>query len=97
MNVLVIHQRSSPFGEQNWLFISVSLALFTVPSMDVAFGFRHILDAFVYYNGPGGPTEELLDISYWVNVMKGIDTTVQTAIADAFLVRVGLFIKLALR
>lgn len=91
MKVLFLRKQPSPCGGHNWLFISVSFALFIVATMDIAFGFRHILDAFVYYKGPGGPTEELLDISYWVNVMKGIDTTIQIAIADAFLVSIALF------
>ena len=52
----------------------------------MAFGLRHNLDAFVFYAGPGGPTAELSDISYWVNVMKAVDYVAQTAIGDAILV-----------
>ena len=53
----------------------------------MAFGLRHILDAFVFYTGQGGPAEELDDISYWINVMKAADYVAQTAIGDAILVR----------
>ena len=56
-------------------------------SETVAFGLRHILDAFVFYKGPGGAATELGNISYWVNVMKAADYVAQTAIGDAILVR----------
>lgn len=52
----------------NWKMIVTSLLLCVVCTFDVAFGLRHLLDAFVYYDGP--PEEELHNISYWVNVMK---------------------------
>ena len=52
----------------------------------VAFGLRHNLDAFVFYQGPGGAAAEFGNISYWVNVMKSADYVAQTAIGDAILV-----------
>ena len=63
------------------------MALFVFPTLRIAFGIKHILDAFVYYKGDGGPMELLSDISNWVNVMMGLDYCCQTSIADAFLVR----------
>lgn len=53
----------------------------------VAFGLRHNLDAFIFYNGPGGPAAEFKDIRYWVNIMKTVDFVAQTSIGDAILVR----------
>lgn len=54
----------------NWPLIVVALTMFLFATFDVAFGLRHNLDAFIFYKGSGGPTEEFKDISYWVNVMK---------------------------
>ena len=45
-----------------------------------------MLDAFVFYKGPGGPIEELGNTSYWVNVMKTVDYVAETAVGDAILV-----------
>lgn len=64
----------------------VALALFIIATLDEALLLRHILDAFIYYKGPGGPQEEFADISYWVNVMKTVTYVVQTSIADGMLV-----------
>ena len=64
---------------------AIGIALFS-PPMLVAFGLRHNLDAFIFYNGPGGATREFEDISYWVNNMKAVDLAAQIAIGDAILV-----------
>ncbi|KAJ3711430.1 hypothetical protein DFJ43DRAFT_1107817 [Lentinula guzmanii] len=66
------------------LVVALLLCLFA--TLDVAFGLHHNLDAFSYYHGPGGATEELNDISYWVNVMKTADYVAQTFIGDGMLV-----------
>ena len=68
------------------MFVTVTLLLFVFATSDVAFGLRHMLDAFVYYKGSGGAIGELSDISYWVNVMKGINYCCQTSIGDSVLV-----------
>jgi len=60
--------------------------MFTFATLDVAFGLRHNLDAFVYYTGPGGAKEEFENISYWVNVMKTADYVAQTCVGDAILI-----------
>ena len=67
--------------------ITATLLLFVFATLDIAFGLRHMLVAFVYYKGPGGAIAQLSDISYWMNVMKGVDYNCQTSIADAILVR----------
>jgi hypothetical protein len=54
----------------HWPMLVAAILMFTFATLDVAFGLRHNLDAFVYYTGPGGAKEELENISYWVNVMK---------------------------
>ncbi|TFY75789.1 hypothetical protein EWM64_g8225 [Hericium alpestre] len=49
-------------------------------------GLLHLLDAFVFYQGPGGASAKLLNISNWVSVMKTADYCAQTTIADGMLV-----------
>ncbi|EGO03195.1 hypothetical protein SERLA73DRAFT_174662 [Serpula lacrymans var. lacrymans S7.3] len=69
----------------NYPMLVVTLLLCTFATLDVAFGLRHNLVAFVYYTGQGGATAEFEDISYWVNVMKTVDYVMQTLIGDAML------------
>ena len=54
----------------NWPLIVVAGFMFVFATLDVAFGLRHNLDAFIFYKGTGGANAEFEDISYWVNVMK---------------------------
>ena len=68
------------------MLVVATLLLMVFATSDIAFGLRHVLDAFVYYKGPGGAIGELSDISYWVNVMKGINYCCQTTIGDFVLV-----------
>ncbi|KAJ7931732.1 hypothetical protein B0H13DRAFT_2524736 [Mycena leptocephala] len=70
----------------HWPMLVAAILMFTFATLDVAFGLRHNLDAFVYYTGPGGAKEELENISYWVNVMKTADYVAQTCIGDAILI-----------
>ncbi|KAJ4469978.1 hypothetical protein C8J55DRAFT_537743 [Lentinula edodes] len=70
----------------NWTMLVVALLLCLFATLDVAFGLRHNLDAFIYYKGQGGAVAELQDISYWVNVMKTADYVAQTFIGDAMLI-----------
>ena len=84
MNVLVLRKPSGvPY---KWTMIIVSLLMFTFATLDIAFGLRFNLDAFIYYTGPGGAIQEFAKISYWVNVMKSVDYCFQTYIGDAMLV-----------
>ncbi|TCD63101.1 hypothetical protein EIP91_006005 [Steccherinum ochraceum] len=69
-------------SSQKRMFIAVALLLFLFATSDVAFGLRHLIDAFIYYRGSGGAIQELSDIAYWVNVMKAINYSCQTSIAD---------------
>ncbi|EGN92931.1 hypothetical protein SERLA73DRAFT_190302, partial [Serpula lacrymans var. lacrymans S7.3] len=70
----------------NWPMLVVTLLLCTFATLDVAFGLRHNLVAFVYYTGQGGATAEFENISYWVNVMKAVCYGFQTLIGDAMLI-----------
>lgn len=73
-----------PSASVNYVMVSASVAMFIFGTMDVGFGLRHNLDAFVYFNGP--PDEEFAQISYWVNVMKIVCYDAQTFVGDAILV-----------
>ncbi|RPD71695.1 hypothetical protein L226DRAFT_573648 [Lentinus tigrinus ALCF2SS1-7] len=70
----------------NWIMVGATLAMFTIATMEIAFGFQHDLDAFINYKGPGGPIAEFSKISNWVNVMKTVDYAAQTFIGDAIMV-----------
>lgn len=56
----------------NWPMVVVVALMAVFATLDVALGLRHILEAFIFYSGPGGPDAEFDDISNWVNVMKVI-------------------------
>nr|VWO98255.1 Cytochrome P450 monooxygenase CYP52X1 [Ganoderma boninense] len=68
------------------VFLIVALLFFVFASLDVALLLRHILDAFIWYQGPGGAIQEFSDISYWVNSMKMVTFVAQTSIADGMLI-----------
>ncbi|RPD65717.1 hypothetical protein L227DRAFT_560397 [Lentinus tigrinus ALCF2SS1-6] len=72
-------------GSINWVMVGATLAMFTIATMEIAFGFQHDLQAFIYYQGPGGPNVVFDDISNWVNVMKTVDYVAQTFIGDAIM------------
>ena len=71
---------------QRVFYFIVAILLFIFATLDVALLLRHVLDAFVWYHGQGGPTAELDDISYWVSAMKTVAYVAQTSIGDAVLV-----------
>ena len=86
MYVLLIKDRRRTFTRQRIVLLVVAIALFTFATLDVALLLRHVLDAFIWYHGPGGAIGEFEDISYWVNVMKTVAYNAQTSIADGMLV-----------
>ena len=63
--------------------VVAALLMFVFGSLDVAFGLRHNIDAFVSI---GDPDKVFADISNWINVMKMVDYVAQTFIGDAILV-----------
>ncbi|RPD54892.1 hypothetical protein L227DRAFT_334113 [Lentinus tigrinus ALCF2SS1-6] len=72
-------------GSVNWIMVGTTLAMFTIATVNMAFVLQHILEAFIYYKGPGGPNAEFNDISNWVNVMATVDYVAQTFIGDAIM------------
>ena len=67
----------------NYPMVVAALLMFVFGSLDVAFGLRHNIDAFVSI---GDPDKVFADISNWINVMKMVDYVAQTFIGDAILV-----------
>ncbi len=70
----------------NWVMVVATLAMFTIATLEMAFGLRLNLEAFIYYTGPGGAKGQFAEISNWVNVMKTVDYGAQTFIGDAIMV-----------
>jgi len=66
----------------NYPMVVAALLMFVFGSLDVAFGLRHNIDAFVSI---GDPDKVFADISNWINVMKMVDYVAQTFIGDAIL------------
>ncbi|EJF60330.1 hypothetical protein DICSQDRAFT_137639 [Dichomitus squalens LYAD-421 SS1] len=84
MYTMLLKSRSR--HRQRTVFVVVALLLFIFATLDVALLLRHVLDAFVWYHGPGGAIGEFSDISYWVNAMKTVNYVAQTSIADGMLI-----------
>jgi len=70
----------------NKTMLLVAIALGTFATLSISFQLRHVLDAFIWYHGPGGALEEFEDISYWVNVMQTVCYDMQSLIGDLVLV-----------
>ncbi|KIP07596.1 hypothetical protein PHLGIDRAFT_35367 [Phlebiopsis gigantea 11061_1 CR5-6] len=84
--VMLIKSHSRRLTCQRVIFLIVAIALFTFAALDVALLLRHVLDAFIWYHGPGGAIAEFSNISYWVNAMKTVTYVAQTSIADGILI-----------
>ncbi|KAI0702043.1 hypothetical protein C8T65DRAFT_579352, partial [Cerioporus squamosus] len=69
----------------NWIMVGATLVMFTIATLEMAFGLQHNLQAFIYYTGPGGANGEFSDISNWVNVMRTADYVAQTFIGDGIM------------
>ncbi|RPD65719.1 hypothetical protein L226DRAFT_557681 [Lentinus tigrinus ALCF2SS1-7] len=70
----------------SWVMVGTTVAMFTIATLEMAFGLQHNLQAFIYYKGPGGAIAEFSDISNWVNVMRTADYVAQMFIGDGIMV-----------
>jgi len=66
------------------LIAAVSMAIFG--TLDLALALRHVLDAFIWYHGPGGATAEFENVSFWIQVTRTGCYVVQTLIGDLILI-----------
>lgn len=69
----------------NKKMLIAALLMFVFGSLDLAFGLRHNIVAFIDFEGD--PIEQFTNTSYWVNVMKMVCFVAQTFVGDAILVR----------
>lgn len=84
--LLVKEGRMKPWSSINKTMVVAALLMLLFGSLDVAFGLRHNLDAFVYQFAKGvQPKDEFAKISKWVNVMKFANYSAQTFIGDGIL------------
>jgi hypothetical protein len=67
-----------------WFWISV--ALFTIATLSEILQFVYVLQAFLWYKGPGGPSEMLSDPSFWMVPAKAGLSIAQILVGDAALV-----------
>lgn len=75
------------WSDINKMMVIAALLMLIFGSLDVAFGLRQNLDAFVYQFAKGvDPADEFGRISKWINVMKFANYSVQTFIGDGILV-----------
>ncbi|KAF6752066.1 hypothetical protein DFP72DRAFT_991158 [Ephemerocybe angulata] len=78
--------RLKAWSEMKKMMVIAALLMLVFGSLDVAFGLRHNLEAFVYQLAKGvQPAEEFGKISKWLNVMKFANYTAQTFIGDGIL------------
>ena len=61
----IAHQAS---GRLLWM--AVAIFVFLLCTVDLGFGFYHDVNAFVLYQGPGGPTEAFEELSSWLDVIR---------------------------
>lgn len=46
----------------NWSLVVVALLMAVFSTLDVTLGLKHACDAFIFFQGPGGPNGEFADI-----------------------------------
>jgi len=68
------------------ILLSVAILMALIDGLATSLQLRHTLDAFVYYQGPGGPLELLNDRRSWINFVKTGIYTVQTWLGDGVMV-----------
>lgn len=64
----------------------VALLMATLNLVDQALHLRFVLNAFIYYQGPGGPAEVLLDNGEGIQSIKSGIFCIQSLLGDGFLV-----------
>ncbi|RXW13945.1 hypothetical protein EST38_g11912 [Candolleomyces aberdarensis] len=75
------------WGSINKMMVLAAFGMLVFGTLDVSFGLRRNLDAFVFQFAKGvHPADEFAEISDWVNVMKFADYAAQTFIGDGILI-----------
>ncbi|KAF9460444.1 hypothetical protein BDZ94DRAFT_1169596 [Collybia nuda] len=68
------------------IFLGIVLAMGFIAVWNVSLLFKNIVDAFINYTGPGGPTHVFSNLSDWVTVSRGFSYGVQTLLGDSILI-----------
>ncbi|KAF8997196.1 hypothetical protein BDQ17DRAFT_1248936 [Cyathus striatus] len=72
--------------EINWIMLTIGCTLFFVASLDMFLTFTRCLQAFIFYDGPGGPAAVFSDLGYWITLTTSFTTLFQTVIGDGVLI-----------
>jgi hypothetical protein len=78
-----------------WILLVVALLMFVCETVDAIFNLQHNLDAFIFYDGPGGPAGQFKIINNWVNIGRGITFLLITLLGDGILVNTSALLSLA--
>lgn len=54
---------------------------------DISLFFKNVIDAFINYQGIGGPAHVFGNLGHWVTVARGFNYGAQTLLGDSILVR----------
>ncbi|KAF9468731.1 hypothetical protein BDZ94DRAFT_695081 [Collybia nuda] len=68
------------------VILAVILIMAFISVWDIALFFKNVVDAFIYYTGPGGPTHVFSNLGHWVNVARGFNYGAQTLLGDSILI-----------
>ncbi|KAF8997200.1 hypothetical protein BDQ17DRAFT_1309908 [Cyathus striatus] len=72
--------------EINWIMLIIGCILFFVASLDIFVAFARCLQAFVFYNGPGGPTAVFSELENWTTLTLSFTTLFLTVSGDGVLI-----------
>jgi hypothetical protein len=70
-------------GAVRWTFVLVACGMFILGTLDLLLLFKHSLDDFVRFHGPGGPDALLADMHNWVNPTRVSQHLCPTSSDDA--------------
>ncbi|TFY75787.1 hypothetical protein EWM64_g8223, partial [Hericium alpestre] len=84
-SLLVLRRSRRTFRQRRCSFI-IALLFFIFGTLDIAFLLRQVVDAFIYYTGPGGANVRFEDISDWGNAMRTVFYCIETSLADGLLI-----------
>lgn len=85
--------------EIKYPILAGTILMFLVSSFSAVISMQDVMDAFIYYQGPGGALEfygahnDTLNHG-WTHWMPAVEDSVQVVIGDALLVRASSFIAL---
>ncbi|KAJ7613535.1 hypothetical protein FB45DRAFT_802866 [Roridomyces roridus] len=73
-------------GEISKTMLVVTLLMACVATFDMVLTFLINLNAFVFYDGPGGPKAAFDNTSGWMDIMGSVDVILQTILGDIMLI-----------